>query len=281
MGDVFFTDAVAVLMQIQRDRNDELYLFSNFDVHVYYPNKLCDDTFGKQIRSCLCKALEEHNELPTVILVITGNNKVDQMVSTPMQTKRIWQALLLELDRIIKARKDQLPRKAVVDNQPRIYFTNMFPRHKDHCDKLDKGEDTFKTKRRRLNSLLPAIGQKYDVGIIPVVGLLPDDHDQYSSQTGELTGKGLKEFWYIISKELKYQEVKFQEKLKSEIIKQYFDEQREQRRIQGEQNKGIERFNRNSLPRSFPRDFNRGDGRAVKGRAKDNFRGRRANSQHR
>lgn len=105
IGDQFLTDAIAVLSSMQLQNKDELYIYQAYDVQSFYPNKLCSDSFGKVVRCCLYEALNEHNRLPAVIVVVTGNKDVDDKVSTPFNTKRIWNALGNEIDRAIKARK--------------------------------------------------------------------------------------------------------------------------------------------------------------------------------
>lgn len=146
IGDVYLTDAAAVVTQMQAQDKDDLYMYHAYDPKFFFPRKLCPDTFGKMIRCSLYEALEQYNKLPAVILVITGNAKIDDMVSTPFHTKRIWRTICTEIDRAIKARKNDLPRKATLNEEPRVFFSNVFPRYKDHCEALDEGFESFKTK---------------------------------------------------------------------------------------------------------------------------------------
>lgn len=110
------TESVAVLMEMQNQKRDELYIFSEFDPQPYYPKLLNTDTFGKQITDQLFVALEEHNKLPSVILIVLGNKQIDNMVMNPEQTRRIWNALFTEIQRMIRTRKEDLPRKAKILN---------------------------------------------------------------------------------------------------------------------------------------------------------------------
>lgn len=237
MGDVFVTESIAILMEMQNQRRDELYLFSEYDPQPYYPSLLSKDTFGKQILNQLYTALEEHNKLPAVILVILGNKQIDNMVMNPEQTRRIWSALFTEIQRTIRTRKEDLPRKCKSVDQPKVLITNLFPRFKDHNDKFDKSHESFKTKRRRLNGILPQIANGFGYTILPMTGILPDQTDFFSSSTGQLNSKGITEFWNIVSKAVKLDDIRCEEKYKNLIIQEHFDFQREQRKIAQERSK--------------------------------------------
>lgn len=279
LGDVFLTDAVAILSQMQMKNKDELYLYQAYGVQSYYPKKLCSDSFGKQIRSQLYSALEEHNRLPAVIIVVLGNSKLDDMVSTPFQTKRIWKALCTEIDRTIKARKNDLPKKAFLNEEPRLFFTEIYPTHKDLCERTGKGFDSYKAKRRRLNNILPQVAANYEFGVLPINGILPEVDDYFVKSTGQLSGKGIELFWKAVAKQLRLADEKLKEKIKNKIIQNYFEEQEDQARIEREKRKIVQ--DRYSLPRNFPRqERGHGDNRRSKSsintsnRSKNNHRGR-------
>lgn len=258
-GDVFLTEAVAVLKEVQNRNRDQLYLYSNYDPQPYYPKLLDQSTFANQIRCQLYTALEEHNKLPAVILIVLGNKKIDDMVFNPENTRKVWRALFTELQRAIRVRKEDLPKKAQIDEEPRVLIGNIFPRFKDHQEKTDKTHESFKTKRRRLNGMLPQIAHEYDFTILPISGILPDNAEFFTTTTGQLNGKGMKEFWVSLSKELRLDDIRREERKKNKIIQEYFDEQREIRKGNIERKK-IAR-ERLSLPRSMgPREFDRGDG---------------------
>lgn len=226
IGDGYLTDAVAVLTQMQGLEKDQLYIYQAYDVQIFYPKKQCSDTFGKQVRTTLYQALKENNKLPAVLLVITGNDKIDNMVSTPYHTKRIWNTLFTEIDRAIKARKNDLPRKAYLNEEPRVFISNVYPRYKDHCERLDAGFDTFKTKRRRLNNILPQVAEKYSFEVMSVTGIMPDNSEFFEMSTGKLSGKGMREFWVSISKELKFADETVKERIRNGIIKSYLDDKK-------------------------------------------------------
>lgn len=103
IGDVYLTEAAAVLTQSQKQDRDDMYLYQAYDVKCYFPKKQCTDTFGKMIRCALYEALSQNNKLPSVIIVVTGNKPIDDMVSTPFHTKRIWKAICIELDKSYKS----------------------------------------------------------------------------------------------------------------------------------------------------------------------------------
>lgn len=248
LGDVFVTEAIAILMEMQNQKRDDLYLFSDYDPQPYYPSLLSKETFGMQIMNQLYTALEEHNKLPAVILIILGNKQVENMVMNPEQTRRIWVALFTEIQRTVRTRKEDLPKKCQTVGEPKLMISNMFPRFKDHNEKLDRSEETFKTKRRRFNGILPQVAKEFDVSVLPVTGILPDQAEFFSMSTGQLNGRGIKEFWTIISRAVKLQDVRAEEKQKDLIIQEYFDHQREQRKINQERFKS--RRDRYSLPRA-------------------------------
>lgn len=234
LGDVYLTDAAAVLSQMQMLNKDELYIYQAYDVQSYFPKKQCSDSFGKQLRTVLYKALEDHNRLPAVMIFVVGNNRIDSMVTTPYHTKRIWNALCNEIDRTIKARKNVLPRKCFLNEEPRVFFTNIFPRYKDHCDAVDGGFDSFKTKRRRLNNILPQILGKFGFDVLPVNGILTDQEDYFISSTKLLSGKGMEMFWTSISKELRLADERLKENIKNKVIQSYHEDQDELARIRRE-----------------------------------------------
>lgn len=248
LGDVFLTEAVAVLREIQNLNKDQLYLYSDYDPQIYYPKLLATQSFANLIRCQLFTALEEHNKLPSVIILILGNKNIDQMVMNPEQTRRVWNALFVELSRAIKTRKNDLPAKARSEFEPRVFVSNVFPRFKDHNERIDKGFEPFKTKRRRLNGILPQVASAYEFEVLPINGIIPDQSELFSTSTGFLNGKGIKEFWSNLSREFKLHDVRFEEKKKSKIIEDYFEQQREKRRIDLEMKKAERE--RLSLPRN-------------------------------
>lgn len=92
------TEATAVLREIQNQHRDELYIYSHYDPQIYYPRLLSKSTFAAQIRCELSTALEEHNKLPAVILIVLGNKYVDHKVLNPECTRKVWNALLTEIE---------------------------------------------------------------------------------------------------------------------------------------------------------------------------------------
>lgn len=231
------TEAIAILMELQNQKRDELYLFAEYDPQPYYPSLLSKDTFGKMIVNQLYTALEEHNKLPAVILVVLGNKQIDKMVMNPEQTRRVWTSLFTEIQRIIRTRKEDLPRKCKSIGEPKILITNLFPRFKDFNEKVDHSHESFKTKRRRLNGILPQVAKSFEYTVLPVDGILPDQSEFFSSSTGQLNGRGIKEFWTIVSKAVRLDDVRCEEQNKNRIIQEYFDQQREERKISLERNK--------------------------------------------
>lgn len=249
------TEAVAVLREMQNLNRNELYLYSEYDPQIYYPKLLAKESFAAQIRMQLYTAFEEHNKLPAVIVIILGNKDLHQKVFNPEGTRKVWGELFKLIDRAIKQRKEDLPAKAKVDDEPRVFTTNLFPKYKEHNEQLDSMRETFKTKRRRFNGLLPQISQKYGFGVLPINGIIPDQSEFFVTATGVLSGLGLKEFWTSVSKELKFQDIKFKESKTNSVIKAHYDQLRENRKIQRERAKTSN--DRLSLPRT---QFDRGDG---------------------
>lgn len=132
----------------------------------------------------------------------------------------------------------------------------MFPRYREHNEKIDLTRESFKTKRRRLNGILPQIANNFDYKVLPVNGILPDNHNIFEVNTGKLNGKGMKEFWTSVNKELKLNDIRYKEAAKNKIIQEHFNLQREQRREMQERRKG--QNSRLTMPRSF-NQFDRGD----------------------
>lgn len=258
------TEAVAVLREIQNQGKDELYIYSEYDPKFYFPKLLCRDTFASQIRCQLYTALQEHNRLPAVILLIIGNKDVDHKVLNPECTRKVWSALFTEIQRTIRTRKEDLPSKSKNVHEPRVLIANMFPRFKNHNDALDLTKETFKTKRRRFNGILPQVANTFNYKVMPITGIIPDSTDYFTVSTGQLNGKGMKEYWTSVSRELKVQDVRFAEQKKSKIIQEYFDNQREQRRLALEKRKAENE--RSSLQNSNNQNFgDRGDGNFIRG----------------
>lgn len=236
IGDIFLTDAAVVLTQTQIQNRDELYLYQAYDVQVFYPKKQCTDSFGKIIRSTLYEALNMYDKLPAVIIVATGNADFDDKVSTPFHTKRIWKAVCTEIDRALKARKNDLQKKSYLNEEPRVFFTNAFPRYKDHCEATDKGFDSYKTKRRRLNNILSQILTNFGYELFTITGIVPDNPEYFVESTKALSGKGMSEFWKSVSRELKISDEKLKERIKSNIIKAYLENKQDQQRLRKECN---------------------------------------------
>lgn len=247
MGDVFLTEAVAVLMEMQNQNRDELYLFSEYDPQPYYPKLLESGTFASQICNQLYTALEEHNRLPSAIILVFGNKHIDNMVMNPENTRRVWNAFLNKIQRTIKTRKEDLPKKAQIQNEPRVLIANVFPRSNDHLNDFDKSQENFKTKRRRLNGLLPTIAKNFEYDVLSISGILPERSELFMANTGQLNGKGIRQYWTSLSSELRVVDCKQDERHKSAIIDRYFEYQREERRINQERRKIVK--DRMSMPR--------------------------------
>lgn len=259
LGDTFLTEAVSVLREMQHLNRDELYIYSDYDPQIYFPTLLSKDTFARQIRCQLYTALEEHNKLPAVIIIVLGNKNVDHKVLNPECTRKVWSALFTEIQRAIKTRKEDLPKKAQSAEEPRVCITNLVPRFREHNDKTDLTHETFKTKRRRLNGILPQIANNFEFKVLPINSILPENSDIFEVNTGLLNGKGLKEYWVSLSKELKILDVRYDEQRKGKIIQDYFAQQREQNRVEQEKRRALK--DRLSVPRSFHQNhLDRGDG---------------------
>lgn len=258
LGDTFLTEAVSVLREMQNQDRNQLYLYSEYDPQIYYPKLLSTDTFASQIRCQLYTALEEHNKLPALIILILGNSNVDLKVLNPEFTRKVWSALFTEIQRAIMTRKEDLPHKAKHADLPIVAISNMFPKYREHNDKTGLTHETFKTKRRRFNGILPQVANNFGYKVLPINGILPENADIFAVNTGQLNGKGFKEFWTSLSREVKILNVKIAEQEKSKIIQEYFNQQREQRRVAQEKKKGINDCM--SLPRSTSHNqFDRGD----------------------
>lgn len=231
ISDGFLTDAVAVLGQMQVLRKDDLYMYQEYDVYSFYPKKLCNDTFGKVLRSTLGEALGKHNKLPSVMIIVVGNSNIDDKVTTNQHTRRVWTAICNEIDRSLKARKDDLPKKACVTEEPRVYITNIPPRHKDHGENLDDGFEPFKTKRRRLNNILPQVAEKFNFSVLTITGILPDNVDLFVPSTGSLNGKGMEAFWNSVSRELRLADDLVKQKYKNLVIQRYLEDKQDEKQI--------------------------------------------------
>lgn len=263
LGDVFLTEAVSVLMEMQHQNPDELHLFSDYDPQPYFPKLLDSQSFGKQITNQLFTALEEHNKLPSVIIIIIGNKQINKKVFNPEQTRRVWKALFTEIQRIIRTRKEDLPKKAQNQNKPRVLINNMFARFKDHNDKTEGTHESFKTKRHHFNSLLPQMVKDFDFSVLHITGLLPDNSEFFVQGSGQLNGRGMKQFWLSLSSEFKIFDTKQVELHKNRILADYFFQQKEARRIDQEKRKVAK--DRLSLPRTLSfNEFDRGDGYSKK-----------------
>lgn len=257
-----------MLREFQNQHRDALYLYSEYDPQIYYPKLLSKDTFASQVRCQLYTALEEHNKLPAAIIVIVGNKDIDLKVYNPEYTRKVWSALFTEMQRAIRTRKEDLPSKAKFPDEPQVFIANIFPRGSVFSDKCDLTHETFKTKRRRLNGILPQVASSFEFKVLAINGILPENSELFVMNTGQLNGKGIKEFWNSLSKELKVQDFKAKERNKSKIIQQHFDEQREQRRLLFEKKKAEK--DRYSLPRGH--QFDRGDGNFTQSQRKDRAR---------
>lgn len=267
------------MTQYQNQNKDELYLYQAYDVKAFFPSKLCSDSFGKQIRSQLYEALNQYNKLPAVIIIVTGNSRIDDMVTSPYHTKRIWNALFTEIDRALKARKNDLPRKCYLNEEPRVFVTNVFPRLRIHCESLDEGTESFRTKRRRLNNVLPQVASKFDFEIIPINGIPTDKDEYYVNSTGQLSSKGIQLFWLAVDKELKLADEKCKEKFKNKIIQAYLDDKDHDHRVREvRQDLAAQRF---STPHGFPRQnrFKHFDSHNNQGRGFRKNRDRRGHSR--
>lgn len=193
-----------------------------------------------------------------MIIVVIGNSKIDDKVQTPFHTRRVWKALCQVIDRALKARKNDLPKKAYLNEEPRVFFTEMFPTHRDHSDKLGEGFDPYKSKRRQLNNVLPQVLKEFNFELLQINGIDPNIDEYFVRSTGQLTGKATEVFWTAVARELKLADEKLKEKIKNNIIRSYLEEQQKNARLQRERQRITQQ--RFSMPWSFPKHhFARGD----------------------
>lgn len=156
----------------------------------------------------------------------------------------------------------------------------MFPKVKSKCDEVKDGGDSYKTKRRRLNNILPQIVQKFSFEVLAINGIKPDVIEYFEMSTGLLSGKGMEMFWQSLSKELRLADEKLKEMIKNKIIGNYLEDQEERKSIEFE--RGKIRNERFVNQRVFPRqNFDRGDGRNQSNARSKVGRARRGNSAHR
>lgn len=136
-------------------------------------------------------------------------------------------------------------------------IANIYPRYKNHCDGLDKGFDSFCTKRRRINNILPQVAARFEFEILPITGIPTDSDEYYVQSTGQLSGKGIKAYWTALDKELRVADERCKEKFKYNIVKAHQENLDNERRLAQERNAMT--VSHLQQPRTFPRKLDRGD----------------------
>ena len=188
-------------------RKKELYMKENFDITAFKTNEYDSHIRSMlgRIRNELTKAVNKSSNLPTIILFVLDDDIV-RMTDIKSTTNAsdyfspVMNWLINEVQKIIAARKDQLPNKALNPQEPRIYWVEA-PQHKNFENNLF---------RRKFNSSLQnVVDLQKDMRMMRLKKVW--DYDDSSLFRNEhFTSDGLVKYWEAIDSSLHFNENIFQ-----------------------------------------------------------------------
>lgn len=173
-----------------------LFIYDHFDVIIHHEDRDASSAvnFIKQIRNNFNQLLHNHPKLPTMILIVLNNELLDNTAFAATQIPRLITWLLGEIQNMIKQRISHLPEKCVILSEPSVYVLKMLPR-------MQKSQDLglFKSLRRKLNTQLPKIANKFGFGFINAYEINATTSLFFQADGKKLTPAGTVQLWDSIS----------------------------------------------------------------------------------
>lgn len=149
------------------------------------------------ILNALVDTLNVKAKVPHTLVVMLNDyrfwNDTDLLAS---QMDRILNRFLKEIRRIVEARNESLPARAVNWDYPRIFITRPLPMPNDMARPYPKG---FKANRRKYNKILLRCAELLNYTLINFTEFTKENDNGFFTQNGDITPKGYRNVWTTIS----------------------------------------------------------------------------------
>lgn len=198
LGDSLLKETTSALIDLKNGYiNDpikpRLYMHDNYDIIPCY-DESAKGNFLKQIRNSLVHLTKAHYKLPSKILILLDNEILDETAFAVTQLANALKWLFNEMESIITTRRSQLPLRCLKPGEPSVFLLKMIPR-----GIKSENISLFKSVRRKINNLIPAIAEKFEYGFINACEITSDSTTYFDRSGKKLAPAGIIKLWESIS----------------------------------------------------------------------------------
>lgn len=204
VGDSLLTQVAGAYYDMKHAKH-QLYLWDNYDVHVY---TMAEGNYLMKLQSGMIEGLMRRPRLPSKIVAILSDNPYkSETVFYFKAMERVIKWICGMIVSSIKKRKEQLPHKAIKYGLPKIFVTKPLLFKDKQQDFLLDAETGYRkeplpSKTRKFGILVDKIVNSY---AIQAIDLKFDDTDSslYNTSKTQLTTDGCQLFWMALSDEIR------------------------------------------------------------------------------
>ena len=185
------------------DRKNPLFVRQKFNIG-FYANKSRESNIRSsiaRIKNQFVKAMNEHDKFPKFIIVVLDDDLIQQTKYTDQDTigsviKPLIEWLFREVSKLLAIRKDQLPKKAIKLNYPKIFWVEA-PQHVFFKNNL---------ARRKFNSIVQSTAALYSSMKIIRMKKFWDAENRNLFRGINFTAEGLLRYWESIDNAKEFNE---------------------------------------------------------------------------
>lgn len=181
------------LKKLHDEGRERQYVFDYYDFYTFR-----DDGFNllSQVTNSLITGLGQMRHLPSKIFIF-----IDDLIFTsaeiylPSEIEAQLRWIFSTIDNTIKARKRQMPNRALRPQEPRIFVVKSLPRYDFGRMRLAYPE--FVYRQERFNVMLDQIGRCFGIGTTDTVSINPKDVLCFDENGNgrKLSHRGMYRFW--------------------------------------------------------------------------------------
>ena len=193
IGDSFVAQSYGKILH-SNSSTDKFYIREQFEAFAFFNINHFDNNFLSRTRNVLVKALNDHNRLPKVILMVLdvdllkAINHTKNKFGVSLEGGILLEWLVAEIHKSVKIRKDQLPEKCKRPGEPHVIWMGL-PLASVFTDN---------EKREKFNNSLQKLIPPYeDMSVLqPRKGW--DSNNTAIFQNNQFTMMGLMKYWRAI-----------------------------------------------------------------------------------
>lgn len=203
LGDSLLKNTISCLQALKTAYiNDplkpRLYIHDHYDVIPHFDDSNAKENFLWQIQNNLAYLLKVHYKLPQKIIIILNNSVLDDPAFATTQLASLLKWLFKEIEAAINLRRKNLPIRCLKKGEPAVFLLKLLPR----ASRAEEAE-MFKSTRRKVNSQIPTIMEKFEYGFINVCEITTSNSLMYDRSGKNLAPAGIVQFWESISQTVK------------------------------------------------------------------------------